>query len=213
VSKKVRPNPALQRNWPAISPILLKAKLWIPPHISIEFIYKIKEVIEKEGSSEKDVEQVFIQYFGNNNGTGLRELVDNWENIPQFKPRMKIIRDALQAHIEEKYTLSVPALLPQIEGIAGEILGKQINRKTGNKIIRLIRREFPNYLHTSIKDILIIFIEEIVYRPIIFSRLSEEMKVNSISETYFLNRHAILHGVFINYDDTLQSLIDLRILY
>ncbi len=189
-----------------IALILWKLKLWIPTHATLGLVYKIKAVIDKGGSTDKEIESVFIQYYKENNWEQLTHIVDSWEANPHFKPRMNIFRDALQAHVDGKYTLSVPALLPHIEGIAGELLGNQVHRNTGNQIIEIIRKEFPNYMHSSTKDILLGFIEEILYRSIDFSKLSEDMKTKGINERDFLNRHAILHGVFYNYNDELQSL-------
>src|ERR1035437_4459671 len=41
-----------------------------------------------------------------------------WNNIPYLADRHRIVNDALQAHIHGMYTLSVPALLPFVDGVA-----------------------------------------------------------------------------------------------
>lgn len=52
---------------------------------------------------------------------------------PQSKARLKIMRDAYEAHKNKKYTLSIPALLAQLEGIFTQLLVRErlLGRKNG----------------------------------------------------------------------------------
>jgi hypothetical protein len=47
----------------------------------------------------------------------LTKLVSGWTNVPAFVDRSSLFEPALQAHIARQYTLSVSALLPQVEGV------------------------------------------------------------------------------------------------
>lgn len=47
-------------------------------------------------------------------------------------PRASILKSAMTAHEEERYELSVPALLAQADGIAGDLLGGHLFRRVRN---------------------------------------------------------------------------------
>jgi hypothetical protein len=47
----------------------------------------------------------------------LTKLVGSWSTIPAFTDRSKLFSEALSAHRNRQYTLSVSALLPHIEGV------------------------------------------------------------------------------------------------
>jgi hypothetical protein len=59
-------------------------------------------------------------YYQRDNYKYLIEAVQSWESHPLFVPRMHILKDALQAHCRGLYTLSVPALINQIEGVLND---------------------------------------------------------------------------------------------
>jgi hypothetical protein len=61
--------------------------------------------------------QVILGYYRRKNYQNLKLAIESWENHSLFKPRMHIIQDAFEAHCSGLYTLSVPALLPLVEGI------------------------------------------------------------------------------------------------
>ena len=46
----------------------------------------------------------------------LANFVATWNRVPAFRDRSQLFADALHAHATEKYTLSISALVPQIEG-------------------------------------------------------------------------------------------------
>jgi hypothetical protein len=51
------------------------------------------------------------------------ELMYTWEKHEAFDERIEILTDAMEAHFQKKFTLSIPALMGQLEGIILETLG------------------------------------------------------------------------------------------
>jgi len=47
-------------------------------------------------------------------------IVESWMDLAPFRRRRRFIRDGLQDHLRGRYRVSIPTLLPQIEGIAIE---------------------------------------------------------------------------------------------
>jgi len=190
----------------AAAPLLSKANLWFPPSAPLALLRALSKVAENENPSPDQVEDLFLDYYGNNNWAALSEMVDSWEDIPHFKNRMAIIKDALKAHIEGMYTLSIPALLPQIEGVAGNILGMSIARKTKGHIGELLEEEYPIVFSTASKDLLIRFVTEVLYTGADYDNFGSSLESMGFAESDFLNRPAILHGVHINYANEGHSL-------
>jgi hypothetical protein len=103
---------AAELNAEVVGPILSQANLWIPPSAPLSLLFALGKLIEEENSTSETVERLFIKFYKENDWAALRNMVYSWEENPHFANRMPIIFDALQAHIDGAYTLSIPALLP-----------------------------------------------------------------------------------------------------
>jgi len=114
---------------------------------------------------------------------------------------MRIIRDSLWAHQNKKYTLSIPALLPIMEGIATDYCKlKRLEipeSGTVNKVketIKLLESQGEKYT----AEILLGFVENQLYIHTSRLKISKNKKL--------LNRHGILHGYYSGYPDATRSL-------
>lgn len=152
-------------------------------------------------------------YFRGDDHAMLWDMVDRWDVFPQW--RRRVIEDAFEAHKSGKYTLSVPALAPQIEGM----LRDETNEYEGNpRYIQKInealgfvysRRHPPappsvEDLERALGDLSNLGMSE-RYREA--ERISLEHALYRVNELYnsgdfwnpeFVkqtNRHAIVHGV------------------
>jgi len=149
-------------------------------------------------------------YYRNNGYSALQNVVGKWSENRYFKSRMGIILDALEAHTQRKYTLSIPALLPQIEGIASDIAKKgstpapnKLKARLGktkfivSQVIEESKQPFGHAMH----DILLAFIEEPLYKSRDF-----EKDYRLIKKHTGLSRHGILHGLQTKYPAYTNSL-------
>jgi len=183
----------------AANPLLIRSNLWFPPSAPQALLQDISRLSQEVSPSSDQVEALFLDYFRDDEWTALRDMCESWEEIPIFVERMHIINDALAAHINGKYTLSVPSLLPQFEGVAAKILGNNIAHGTGNHIARLIRENYPDVHPAASKDPLIKFVVNHLFIYINFDTFGEELESQGIKAASFLHRHAILHGVHLGY--------------
>lgn len=112
----------------------------------------------------------------------LDDLIDEMKASAIFEPRIPIIQDAIHAHEEGKYSLSVPVFLAQIEGILWAYAEKQGVRFRDRIITKKGEKELKSatllLTDTKIKDQL--------YRYI-----TQEYLSKIYTEDF---RHAILHG-------------------
>ena len=138
-------------------------------------------------------------------------ILSSWEKSFISKKRIGILQSAGQAHLDKKYELSVPALLPQLEGIIGEYF----NYST-NSIGQCEEYFIPQKRVGSIKEFTKDEIMELIFNYLtcfIFAGID-----NNDSKLMEINRHKILHGVYVNYDKESVSLkliliIDMLITY
>lgn len=81
--------------------------------IFIPFGNKLMELYEKGGN--KEVNKFLIELFRDKKNV---ESFKEWlKNQPAYEERKRIIDDCLQAHLETKFTLAIPCLLAQCDGI------------------------------------------------------------------------------------------------
>ena len=135
----------------------------------------------------------------------LVETVETWNGHPLFAPRMHIIKDALQAHCEGRYTLSVPTLIPQIEGVLSDfVLANNLVAKFGKikQVYSAVIGDVDNYsLSTwAIASTLLYQLQNTTYVSINF-----ENELRKSVNTRKTTRHTVLHGIAPRYDRPIHS--------
>lgn len=194
-----------------VAPLLSQAGLWLPPSQATALVGKLKKLADQGKTEPEAVWQVVVGHFEEGEWSALRRMVSSWDDNPYFSNRMSILCDALEAHIEGTYSLVVPTLLAQIEGVLSSILRVPAGDTT--RIVKTAVGELGNdYLAAVCKDILVAFItspagyggvKDDYFTP---ERFPEWLESKGIVEEQALNRHAILHGVQVNYASTENSL-------
>jgi hypothetical protein len=182
-----------------------KAAGWpISPSMPLDLRKRV--VGHYKGGRKRYITVTIMGYYHRRGFKNLRNVVDSWDENPLFSPRMHILRDALEAHCAGKYTLSVPALLPQIEGVLNDyVCSNHLPARIGkiNQVLEAVFAEKDNYtLFTwSIADTLHYQLQNSSYA---FADFEQELKraVKSRKAT----RHTILHGVNPGYNRPMNSL-------
>jgi len=117
--------------------------------------------------------------------------------------RAAIQADAFDAHLRGLYTLSVPVLLAQADGIVGDrFKRKQLFSKSGEHCLSsLIKEMEPGQLST-------------MWAEILSGEAEVSANVRSLPAGFAgLNRHAVLHGTDLQYGTRHNSLKALSMLY
>lgn len=134
-----------------------------------------------------------------------KTVLQNWDDSLISKKRMKILRSAAQAHIDKKYELSVPVLLSQLDGMSNEYFNYSTNS------IRDRAEYFASHKTVSKDEFMELVFQYL--KSIVFAGID-----NNNGRLMEINRHKILHGVYLNYDKESVSLkliliIDILITY
>lgn len=172
-----------------------------------------KEIVELHKTKNlKRINQLILGYFHRNDFLTLRELVSDWENHKLFTQRMHIFRDALEAHCSKKYTLSVTALMPQIEGILSDLIkqyDKELEVSYGKvkKVYTAIVGNPDEFDRWEISHTLLFILENNLYAH---TDLRKEIK--RAFKRRKITRHTILHGFYVNYNKPTISLKQFLIL-
>ncbi len=196
---------------PVIGPSLTQAGFWLPPSAPMDLSHSVKTLVDKGEDTANNVRQAIAGYYRENDFCHLSDMISDWHNNPYFADRMPIIFDALEAHRHGKYTLSIPALLPLVEGILIELVGPR-DKGYGVWVEDAIADWYSSAMHEAYKDATIEYVTGIkVYGrvdPAYFTpqRYPEWLNLQGLEGNQVLQRHAILHGVQTDYASEENSL-------
>jgi hypothetical protein len=161
--------------------------------------------MHKQGKTQY-ISRTIIGYYQRNNHQHLIETVESWESHPLFAPRMHILQDALQAHCRGLYTLSVPSLIPQIEGVLNDyVLVNGLVAKLG-KIQQVYKAAIGDADEYSLSKWVIAttLLYQLQTNTYVFTDFKSELK-KSVDRRQ-VTRHTVSHGVALKYDRPIHSL-------
>ena len=179
-----------------LQPYFEEADFWVAPSMSHSLLDQLLYDHEQGQLDAASLQQVIVEEYRRDHYDLLRIAVESWRDNDPFSARMPIIEDALQAHIDGKFTLSVPALLPHIEGIVCEILGSDAQLAMQEKAEQAIKDNYPQLAPIAEVQAILRHLGGLYanFVPLAYQQGSP------------LNRHAILHGVELNYARVENSL-------
>ena len=152
--------------------------------------------------------------FAENEHERLREMLDDWMDVPYLAIREPLLQQCLAAHVAGLWGVVIPTLLPLVDGLSAEIAqvpGILGDRKAGEviKVSAVISAYRSDAVLETIADrwttITIEFVQNQVYRCTKFG-------VDSPPPNPF-NRHWILHGRLPEYWSEANSLRAFLLVY
>lgn len=151
---------------------LAEAGWYLDPEMDLTDIVNFKEDLEN-GTVEEVNDELALHFLSS---------LDRIEEAlcTDHPARAHLIKEAFAAHREGRYSLSIPALFAQADGICHDLTGYQIF--TGNGIYRFAKRIDPETLERAYLEPLLRTI------PITNSSRQRRTKIPQ------LNRHAVMHG-------------------
>jgi hypothetical protein len=182
-----------------LSRILSAHGWWILPR---DINGPVKRELLRLGREQKaaEIDSYICSLFSQNGGARLSERIGAWFNLAYLSDRRQIILDSLEAHKAGKWTLSVPTLLPLIDGIMRRFRKSYLRpSKNPRRLVSAerfsgyYRRKQPKLFGTSFAK----FLNDHMFATFDFN---SELSPSSI------NRHAILHGEIFDYATEANSL-------
>jgi len=179
-----------------------RAQLWLldqgwPPLLHVKLGFPVGLVADCKAMSQTEAGSHISQQIIARHDSDLlrRSILAEWERNPSLGDRRPILRAALEAHIRGEYVLSVPAILPQIEGFVAENFGHKG---------RMGSPKYKRYLKNLLRGSSIANTNQLVLRFLADFVLESFKHGDAIP--FDLNRHAILHGADTSYANPSTSL-------
>ncbi len=177
---------------------------------SIRGIEDIYDVINSDLKNKKEYIESIDNFMNEVIEENSEKIINNLVNV--FPKCSSIIQDAYNAHKQKLYTLSIPTMLTQIEGISREILGVSIYSKSRDKNEPVAKQRLEklfkennidkdkeglsyaiDYYPLEVLQSLIIKIDDIDIK----------YENNEIYSTF--NRHKVIHGFDTEYNNKTNS--------
>lgn len=176
----------------------------LAPSMPNELRERVVQLYQQDKS--RYVSNVILGHYHRSQFENLVKMVESWRTHPLFSSRMHIIDDALEAHKTGKYTLSLPSLLPLIEGILNEYVTRnKLPARCGNirKVYEAVIGDVDNYSLTTwaIVQTLRYQLENSTYT---YTKFEQELKKSPNGR--LVSRHTVLHGISTNYHKPSNSL-------
>jgi hypothetical protein len=169
--------------------MLLRLNWPLPGHLPAALVDDITLAYDREGATVEEIEALFVNFYSPER---LSELIGGWR-AQGFNPRrLTIAVEAVRAHNEGRFELSVPALLPQIEGTIAEMFGH-----SGT----LSMKELRTYVRSAFRGesrsdkIAVAFVVNVLHDQFRWG-----------ARVPHFSRHAILHGADVDYATAAKSL-------
>lgn len=184
------------------------ASLWLAPSMSRRLVSRVLELHQGEASPGV-IASVVSRFYARGDWAPLTRAVDRWEKNPLFERRMPIFRDALEAHRNGRFTLTVPTLVAQVEGICGQYVKRRglLPKLTGKtkKVVQAALRNAPCGLadvqRYAALDGVLTYIERHFYIVTDF-----DAEYRKLLRGTSLRAHAIRHGHQGRYHTRMNSL-------
>jgi hypothetical protein len=167
---------------------------WVPPSWTSQDAAAALAMGQRHG--KRALDKTICAQYRSDNGAWLRDTVGSWGTDPAVRLRRAIVRDAVQDHLAGRYRVSIPTLLPTIEGIAVDVFLPATTQTSPRRVVATGVAS-----HSSWDDALIdglIEVLTVLYGTTDFSSARPRSRQ--------LNRHLILHGRTVAYGTEANSL-------
>lgn len=205
---------------------LNKYSWFISPNMAYDMIFEVLEICEDDVVHKRSrINNLFVNYFLEDNCKELTNLIKIWEDNPLFKRRSKIFKDCVNviknANSSLNYSnLVVPVLITQIDGIQSDFMEKNNLKIERGKVTFL---DDSKYLDGQVKwdeyfrdltngDEIMDAMNDIFLNVLFQKTMPGEDYKTSIH----FSRHKILHGENFRYgrkDYTIRCFMILDFLY
>lgn len=177
----------------------IMAKLGWPPPMEVTIADSNQFVVQyDEGGLDAirdSVEALILDIYDR---AQLARMVEKWESRRFLASRMLILREAVDAHLDGKYRLSIPALIPQVEGIIAQCFAHK-DRLQGKHLKKYAATLLPEAGHGSFTGAC-----DAAAKEFLVELLWEQFHLGD--DIPLLSRHAILHGADTTYGTVANSL-------
>jgi hypothetical protein len=175
--------------------ILYENGLWLIPRL---LPYPLSQAIHIIETSPETAIQVILDYCNQKNL--LRQMLNDWWSVELFNSRQKLIEDCCFAHENNRYSLSIHTLMPQVEGIITDWIYTQISKsevpfRTESKTLKFMDTILEKDLFSLSYPIVVESVMSFINKGPVLKTFKDWFET---IDDVFPNRHALLHGKYEN---------------
>ncbi|MEN6552545.1 MAG: hypothetical protein ABFC34_06615 [Methanobacterium sp.] len=182
--------------------IMFDNRWWFIPTMPPTFYLQL---LKAEDVNQQNLTDFLVKYHNKDNCAELNNIIKRWK-LDEFNENMEIFEDALWAHKESKFTLTVPALTIQVEGIFRSYLD-HMSEDNFFKYKTELKTKYGEAIKNE--DKILGFERFIAIQNMKFLDKTMEiftLRVSSIPQDYDeLYRNALFHGLYKNYSSIEMS--------
>jgi len=171
---------------------LLDYSWYFDPEMNADEFFALAELVDRK--DESAINQTMVEHF-----RARLEAIESDLSAKHGK-RTRILAEAFRSHRGQRYALSIPVFLTQADGISRELIGAEYFMPSKSKgfVERLLQEVAGDlFLEAALRTL----------RPTGAMRVpTSEMKDGSF------NRHGVIHGSDVDYDNELNSLKAISVL-
>ena len=192
---------------------LKDAGFWVPPSAPMSLILQLRDLVREGPPGPGRLRQTIADFYDAGDASHLRNMVSAWSANPSLAQHQQVIQDGLEAHVAGKYTLSIPSLLPVLERLLTDLQGAYV---AGGKMPRIagehIESSYTDFMREASKDAVLQYVTGTgVYGSVPPQYFTVDtfpawLASQGLTQRDVVNRHAILHGVQVDYAGKENSL-------
>ena len=152
----------------------------------------------REGKSH-EIDNYLCLLFKEADGVRLQKKIESWLDVPYLNERKQVILDSLAAHRNRKWTLSIPALLPLVDGLTRRFRRDHLRPSKNpsraihvDKFAEYYRKKQPKLFGAS-------------FASFVRNNMYARFDLNSGTPSSSINRHGVLHGEISDYGTEANS--------
>lgn len=181
----------------AVLVLLRNGWFGVAPYLDSHELLKLADVHIGKGAEASN--KFVCSLFSRNRHERLHRVTREWWGLSYMKRRRSIVMAALQTYEEGQYCLTIPALLPLVDGLARAYFcdnpGKP-HRKSATVLVEDAARLLCE-VHPDHADLLV---------TALISHIYSYYRFGTAKAPSTLNRHGILHGDIVRYDSEKNAL-------
>ncbi|MFH1801021.1 MAG: hypothetical protein ABH891_09305 [Candidatus Omnitrophota bacterium] len=167
-----------------------------------------KQILELIDNKKEEELEEFLKSFARSRIAWLHSSIQAY-----YPSREKIVKDAINAHNNGAYALSVPVFLAQADGISHEVLHGSIYSGQKEKKITSVIKNKIEAMKIKENSIMATWFILLVNGTSIGVSTKERDRLKAKLELYGpLNRHGVMHGLDLDYATEANSLRSMMVL-
>lgn len=160
--------------------------------------YVVGQYDAKAASASPDVDRIVLDAYPRDR---IQNMLANWQRTTLLARQTPILNDAVQAHLEQRFNLSIPALLLCVEAVAVTLVKPKKGHLGKNQREALVAATFREDAQTGDLERATLKTSASLFNQMLYGKWLHGDPIPP-----YLNRHAVLHGGDLGYGDEANGL-------